>query len=310
MRCEQRSVGLAPDALAWKMVARSSVQAMSDDRPIFILSCSRSGSTLLRVAMNAHPDIASPPELHLLTLAQRLLWTWRITLDAAPEPEGDAKGHDDAWAPALAATRRSLDTIMDDYGRRTDAPIWCEKSVTAINHVDLLDALYPEARVIVLFRHAADVVASGLAAIADRPDGFDFEPYLAADPVRSQALLTYWTQKTAALLDAARRPGRIALRYEDFVRDPDRQLARITSALALHPCDDWGERIYKVPAQQGPGDTSVYARGRVDEGSLGRGASLDLSMVSRRIIKQANRLLAELGYDAVERPGTLKEMEF
>lgn len=44
------------------------------ERPVFILACARSGSTLLRVMLAGHPDLFCPPELNLLsftTMAQR-----------------------------------------------------------------------------------------------------------------------------------------------------------------------------------------------------------------------------------------------
>lgn len=37
------------------------------DEPIFILCSARSGSTLLRRVLDAHPAIASPPEVNILS---------------------------------------------------------------------------------------------------------------------------------------------------------------------------------------------------------------------------------------------------
>ncbi|MFN2568680.1 MAG: sulfotransferase [Candidatus Dormibacteria bacterium] len=41
--------------------------------PIFVVCCSRSGSTLLRYILDTHPLVACPPELHVAQLCRRLL---------------------------------------------------------------------------------------------------------------------------------------------------------------------------------------------------------------------------------------------
>ncbi|MDX1571493.1 MAG: sulfotransferase [Xanthomonadales bacterium] len=265
--------------------------------PLFILSCSRSGSTLLRLALNAHPEVAAPPELHLLQLAQRLLWTQRIAREGLEYSGGKP------YELALPETRKVLDDIMASYLARAGKPRWCEKSVTSINHLDVLEGVYPEARVIVLVRHAADMVASGLRAIADRPDGYDFEPYLAADPLRQQALLSYWLDKTttlAGLLEQSPFPLTVRLRYEDLARDPATELARLADELHLEPLPNWVDRIWSEPFERGPGDDGAYSKDAISAQSLGRGTRLDWTGISRNLVRRVNRLLESLDYAPLE----------
>ncbi|MEM9304398.1 MAG: sulfotransferase [Pseudomonadota bacterium] len=263
---------------------------MPDNAPIFILTVSRSGSTLLRLALNAHPEIVAPPEMHLLTLGQRLLWTHRITL---PPDETDV------WKPAIAATRAVIGRMMEALTERSGKVIWCEKSVTSINHLDVLSGVFPEARRLCLVRHAADMVASALRAIATDPTGYDFEPYLADEPLRPQALLRYWVDKTEQIV-AVEDDGGLRVRYEDFVKQPGVALDRIARAFDLDGPPDWADRIYDAPAELGPGDASAYARDRVTIDSLGRGSTLDWGGVSRNLVRRANRLLDQLGYAPLE----------
>ena len=42
------------------------------DDPVFVLCAGRSGSTLLRFLLDAHPDLACPPETRLPWLARQL----------------------------------------------------------------------------------------------------------------------------------------------------------------------------------------------------------------------------------------------
>ena len=54
-------------------VCDHSAQASVCRDPVFILTASRSGSTLLRFILDTHPDFACPPETHLLHAAGRFL---------------------------------------------------------------------------------------------------------------------------------------------------------------------------------------------------------------------------------------------
>ena len=40
--------------------------------PVFIVGCGRSGTTLLRLMLNAHPDLAIPHESHFMYQLMRL----------------------------------------------------------------------------------------------------------------------------------------------------------------------------------------------------------------------------------------------
>ena len=54
-------------------------------QPIFLLGCPRSGTTLLRVMLNAHPRIALPPENRFVAP----LWFGRHRLRPAALEVGD-----------------------------------------------------------------------------------------------------------------------------------------------------------------------------------------------------------------------------
>jgi hypothetical protein len=52
------------------------------ESPVFVLTASRSGSTLLRFILDSHPDLACPPEASVASSAAALARTWEI-LDRA-----------------------------------------------------------------------------------------------------------------------------------------------------------------------------------------------------------------------------------
>ena len=50
--------------------------------PVFILTASRSGSTLLRFILDTHPDFACPPETMITAACVSLLRSWDILENA------------------------------------------------------------------------------------------------------------------------------------------------------------------------------------------------------------------------------------
>src|SRR5437868_5692695 len=72
---------------------------MAEDRPIFVLGCPRSGTTLLQLMLHAHPRIAIPPETRFL-----------LTCYAARNTFGDMRTEASrrALAGAIVGKRQTL----------------------------------------------------------------------------------------------------------------------------------------------------------------------------------------------------------
>src|SRR5450755_5166086 len=105
--------------------------------PVFVLCMGRSGSTLLRFLLDAHPDLACPPETNVATLCAHLASVWSL-LAGAPIP---ADLHDEPPmipGPAIAGIRRNLDMMVGPYLARRGKKRYCDKSLGAAEHADLL----------------------------------------------------------------------------------------------------------------------------------------------------------------------------
>ena len=69
------------------------------DDPVFVLCAGRSGSTLLRFLLDAHPDLACPPETRLPWLARQLATAWTVIEDAGPSGQSANGISGDAGPP-------------------------------------------------------------------------------------------------------------------------------------------------------------------------------------------------------------------
>ncbi len=82
--------------------------------PVFVLCCGRSGSTLLRFLLDAHPDLACPPETNMAALCAQLASLWSL-LAGAPLPVEPQDEPPVIPSAAIAGIRQSLDLMVGPY---------------------------------------------------------------------------------------------------------------------------------------------------------------------------------------------------
>ena len=270
--------------------------------PIFVLCYARSGSTLMRYVLDTHPEIVCPPELHLLLAAKQLTWVFEHTAEAP----GAGNQPPDAKAYAIDRVRETVSSIMDEHAARAGKRAWAEKSVSSVDCVDLLQELYPHARLICLHRQAHDVMASCAQAAQQRQGIFGFEPFVAAamsNPV--DGLADYWIDKTRRLLDAEKKSVDTCLRirYEDLVGDPETSLDTLFGYLELPNSPGMLDSIFSTPHVVGPGDSKILTTTGIHTDSIGHGKRLAIDTLSADRREQINALHAQLGYSSLAHDG-------
>src|SRR5437660_5875801 len=124
--------------------------------PVFILSNPRTGSTLLRYLIDTHPDICCPGELRLGAITEFLTVAIELTLGRVQS----CPGGETARLACFAEVRRIVDDLMDKYCRAKGKPRWCEKTPINLDHLDFLNAVFPDAQCLCLHRHGLDTVRS------------------------------------------------------------------------------------------------------------------------------------------------------
>jgi hypothetical protein len=210
---------------------------MPSDRPVFVVGCPRSGTTMLQLMLHAHPRIAVPPETRFLLAAYRR--RYEIGDLADPDnrlalagwivgtPQFDDLGLDPgqviaAITAAPGTLGSALGTVFKLYAERFGKPRWGDKRPSYLRNLPILLRLFPDAQIIDIVRDGRDCVAS-LKETPWRPDDFG-------------DLIDHWARSADASRRAARRYSPSTyhqVRYEDLVASPAVHLRKI--------CDFLGE---------------------------------------------------------------------
>jgi protein-tyrosine sulfotransferase len=272
--------------------------------PVFILTASRSGSTLLRFILDSHPDLACPAETSVASMCAQVARTWDILENTDAD---SARLVDDAavLAPeAITAVRDAADRVFGRYLRHRGKPRWCDKSLDSFQHAELILQIYPEARFICLYRHCMDVIASAVEICPWGLHRFGFDPFVAQHPGNSVAAVgSYWLATVQAILafeekhpDSCHR-----VRYEDLVTSPEQTAAAIFSFLGAEQVPGITRHCFEAPHDgNGPGDEKIWFSSEVTAESLGRGVQVPAAALPPPIQQPINEVLGKLDYRAID----------
>lgn len=134
--------------------------------PVFVVGVPRSGTTLVRMVLDSHPDIYAGPEMpwlggnyHRTEISLRGLYD-RFKHDRfSPLRAMNVKEN-----VIKAAFRNFILTIMEEELKSQKKRIWVEKTPDNIFQVPFLKEIFPEARFIHILRDGRDVALSSVKA--------------------------------------------------------------------------------------------------------------------------------------------------
>jgi len=222
-----RPVDLAPPAAL--------TPAGVPDRPVIVLGCPRSGTTMLQVALHAHRRIALPPETWLLVDGYRR----RGSFGDLHERQGRERFAD--WVLSKRKVRdlriprdqlrelvlegpptvgSLLGVVLRAYAAKFDKPRWGDKRPSYYRNVAVVLRLFPDAQFVHLVRDGRDCVSS-----LKRMPWFKRTP---EDAISAWCL---------AIDQGARWQRRLGpanwheLQYEHLVADPETELRRLCTFL-------------------------------------------------------------------------------
>jgi hypothetical protein len=205
--------------------------------PLFVLGCGRSGTTMLRLMLDAHPDLAVPWESHFIVSVWKDRRRYRtpsgydaahMVKDIAGSPMfGQWKVPDEIlWRRINALERPSFADVMDavfmSYADSKGKRRWGDKTPIYVRSIPMLAEQFPTARFVHVIRDGRDVALSYLSV----PWG-PSDIWLAARRWKQDVSAG---RRHGASLPASRY---LEVRYEDLIRDPRAELERICALADL-----------------------------------------------------------------------------
>jgi Sulfotransferase family len=284
--------------------AQSSVSEGSNglvlDEPVIVLTGARSGSTLLRMVLDAHPDLACPPETNIPRLCTEF-----TKLIAKLDP---ASGTGSVPDLAVRQIKSLTDSIYSGYLTRRGKRRWCDKSLLISDVSEAFLTLYDKAKFICLYRHAMDFIHSAIEASPFGLRGYGFDNYTrgsgGTNSVASMA--AYWIDNTAQTMEFERTHAERCLRvhYEELVTRPGAVADRIFDFIGVSRVPGI-ERLALAglgsPEVYGPGDHKIFDSDEINDRSVGRGIRIPPELITRPQLNVMNNLLGSLGYALVDR---------
>lgn len=297
----------------------------------FVVGVGRSGTTLLRLMLDAHPELAIPPETHFLpklielyadggdpsaddlTAAVQTHPGWRdfgvdeAELRAVFNARGGSVPVDGTQAP-LAASGGAAQAIRSFYGAyaaRHGKPRWGDKTPVYMESIgEIGSVLGGQARFIHLIRDGRDVAVSRGARAVKRGRQ--------ATPARDEAE-TWKRRIEGARVQASAVDHYLELRYEDLVADPEAVLTKACefvdldfdpAMLAYHEhASDRLSELSDLPGKGGkvrPGSERIAAHALTSEPPRADRVERWRTELSADAISDyeevAGELLADLGY--------------
>ncbi len=249
--------------------------------PIFIGGAGRSGTTLLRVMLDSHPNIACGPELT----------TFPGVCMQAAQTLGDHPHDPAAIGDGFKAI---LDQMMEPYWLESGKPRVAVKTPHNALVFAMLHLLYPEAPLIHIIRDGRDVVAS-LLAMKDWEDPHTGKTIDYTSTAAGAA--SYWVQvvTTAREVASAVRGQYYEVRYEDLTTNPSSVLVKLSHFIG-EPFNEAMLDYHKIPRDLSAEANAEQVSKPVYSDAIGRWKQ-DLSPQDLgTVMGIAGPLLAELGY--------------
>lgn len=207
---------------------------------LFILSSPRAGSTLLRVMLAGHPDLASPPELHLLPFNSMGQRNQELALSYLGEGLQrafmDLQGLDSATSQQLIerliAEDISIPDVYEMLQQSAGKRLLVDKSPTYGMQREILDraeAIFEGAKYIHLVRHPYPVIDSFCRMRMDKLVGSEGDnPYQLAESI--------WWESNRNIIEFSKTISSdryYQLRYEDLVTQPSQAMQALCEFLDI-----------------------------------------------------------------------------
>lgn len=299
-----------------------------------VVGAARSGTTLTRLLLDAHPEIGCPSEAGLPALMGHLARVWSTVhaLEPADAPANPGTRRRDGETPprweepardetetdlatdarfgptvpkaARSWVRQFVGVPMASYCAMGNKRLYCDKSLDSVHYLGSVREVFPSVRMVLVFRHVMDTVASGLEASPWGFNAYGYGPYVQASPGNTvAALASYWLDHVSRALDWEQEHPELCrrVRYEDLVLQPEETVLGIQRFLGVHEDLSVLGGAFSRKRLRGPGDYKVEHTHSVHARSIGRGKRVPVTMLPAILISALNERLQALGYEPLDR---------
>jgi len=205
----------------------------------FVVGVGRSGTTLLRMMLDAHPELAIPPETHFVlpiiqasgrirfspsTAARSIVGDERRRWNDFGLEEADLLARFEALEPFN--TTDALRGFYLLYAEKHGKPRWGDKTPDYVRKMKKVQKTLPEARFIHVIRDGRDAGLSQNTRVIKR----------GKEPVPAREMARRWRKRLIkARQDAAEidDDDYLEVRYEDLIDDTDSVLRRVCELIEL-----------------------------------------------------------------------------
>ncbi len=226
--------------------------ASQNNIPIFIGGEGRSGTTLMRVILDSHPNIACGPETHLFQdpklaeLYQYYLTNWGDRIKKYSDKPEEYLG--DCFAQMIAC-------FFTAYAKQKNKPRWADKTPYNILALDFYLRIFRSIKFIHMIRDGRDVVCSLLT--------MDWGPKNMIEAAKS------WKSCIETGMKHRGRDYYLEMQYEALVDDLEKNIRLVLEFLA-EPFDEKLLSYYKMNHDLGGESSSHQVSKPIYSSSIGR----------------------------------------
>ena len=212
---------------------------------VFLVGFQRSGTTWVQKVLGAHPEIGTAQESHVFDqLIGPAVRHWEKVLSVDI-------GRGGVGLPAYLTqdefdklNRELVERVLSRADEYRDKPVFLEKTPDHIRYIDVIQRLYPEAKLVMMVRRPEDAVESMLAA------GRDWGRHWAPRSVLRAA----WRWRRAikegmAQLDGVAADQKLLIRYEDMRSNPQAVIQEILEFIGVDASPEIAAQLCESPAE-------------------------------------------------------------
>ena len=224
--------------------------SISYNPPIFIIGNPRSGTSMFRLMLTSHQNLAIAPESGFMLWWKNKYSDWSVedNTDRLDEfisdlftsrrfeywelKESEVKSFIKEQQPMKYSELISLVYML--WAKKIDKEdaVWGDKNNYYLNHIPELNELYPDAKFIHIIRDGRDVATSYMK-LSEIKNKVHLAPNL---PDEIAVIAKEWTSNISTILASLSRIENekyTEIRYEDLISNPELELKRICQFLNL-----------------------------------------------------------------------------